>query len=180
MPRFDNFTNQLDKLPRPVSAAAYIDAASDAILVTGRNGRAIVASMSQDMSAFMHFMALGSPNTAMTVSTLSAKGSFTFGFPAKVFNAAVTMWLVQTTGAAAGFDIMRSDTRVTQSASLIDDTTVVGSALVLPVGSNLSITSIASIYSVPGSATLIRNYYATSGTGIFQGGANVLLHALVK
>jgi hypothetical protein len=181
MPRFDNFTNQLDKLPRPTSAAAYIAANSDAIFCVNGNGAQLTAAMSQDMSAFMTFLALGSPNTNMTVSTTTEKAVRASGAPSKVFKTVVTVCSAQTTGAdAAAFDLMRSDNRFAASNSVIDGTTDVGAAHLLSIGSRVSASNVVSVYSVPGSAHLIKNYYARSGSGVIVGGNTVLMMSLVK
>lgn len=182
MPRFDNFTNQLDKLPRPTSAAAYIDAKSDAIFMVGRNGRQITAAMSQDMSAFMRFMALGSPNTAMTVSTTTHKSTLTYGPMVRLLNALVTVTSAQAGGAqAAGFDIIRADNRLTQSASIIDGHVgAPGRVLILSIGSKIEVTSVDNAYEIETTQQYLKNYYASSGTGAMVGGNNILMMALVK
>lgn len=181
MPRFDNFTNQLDKLPRPTSAAAYIDARSDAIFMVGPNGRQLTAAMSQDMSAFMQFMALGSPNTAMTVSTTTQKSTTTYMPERQIYNSIITVTSAQAGGAtAAAFDVMRSDTRFTQSASMISGLTRVSDAHVLNIGSKISVSSVDVAYAIEGTQTLMKNYYATSGTGAIVGGNTVFMAALVK
>lgn len=181
MPRFDNFTNQLDKLPRPTSAAAYIDARSDAIFMVSANGRQVTAAMSQDMSAFMEFMALGSPNTNMTVSTTTSKANTTYQPNKFVYKTGVTVTSAQVGGAnPAAFDLMRSDTRFTQSASMITGLTRVSDALSLSIGSKIAVSSVEVAYEVEGTQTLLKNYYATSGTGAIVGGNTTLMTALVK
>lgn len=182
MPRFDNFTNQIDKLPRPTSAAAYIDARSDAVLMTAANGRQVTAAMSQDMSAFMTFMALGSPNTAMTVSTTTHKGTLTYGPMQRLFHALVTVSSQQSGGtAAAGFDIIRADNRLSQSASIIDGHVgAPGVTIILDIGSKIEVSSVDAAYEIETTEQYLKNYYVRSGTGAMAGGNNVLMMALVK
>jgi len=182
MPRFDNFTNQIDKLPRPTSAAAYIDAASDTLMMFGPNGRQVSAAMSQDMSAFMMFMALGSPNTAMTVSTVTPKTSLTYESHKRLYHVFVTVSSQQSGGAqAAGFDIIRSDTRFTQSASMITGNVgAPGRAIILDIGSKWEVSSVDAGYEIEQTQQLLKNFYSSSGTGAMAGGNMVLMTALVK
>jgi hypothetical protein len=182
MPRFDNFTNQIDKLPRPTSAASFIDAASDTLMMFSPNGRQVAAAMSQDMSAFLQFMALGSPNTAMTVSTTAHKSTITIPPFMQIYHAFTTVTSPQSGGAkAAWFDIGRADTRLTQSASLI--TGAVGapaSGHVLEVGSKWEVSSVDIAYELETTQQYFRNFYSSSGTGAMTGGYNILMASMVK
>ena len=181
MPRFDNFTNQIDKVNRPKQDDDYIVPTSDTIIVLGANGRQIAATMSQDMTAFMQFMALGSPNTAMTVSTTTNKAALTYMPNKQIYNSGVTVTSGQVGGAnAAGFDVMRSDNRFTQSASLIGGATGVNNAIVLAIGSRVVISSVQNAYEIKATETLLKNYYATSGTGAIVGGNSIFMTAMVK
>ena len=178
MPRFDNYTHQLGKVPTVVSVANYIDPGSDAVLVV-RGGLGVCkAPMRKTISERMMLMILSSPGTLMAVSSSIPRDRTNLPGSMRFTSAFMGVHSLQTAGSPAGSDIHFSQNRLSGSLSLIDGSSFPDPVITLPVGSYTNaVTDTRSNQSTMSAGYQISSYVTQTGTGGGNGTA-VLMYTI--